>query len=127
MLKDIIENTQLLALDTWSRVIDAVASQPAKRETIRVGMARISRARGEYRELDTLLRQEAAQLETNHSEERKLLKEKQSTERTLMRERHAEVRVNAKSELRAVRSAVISDIDSGGVQAPLVEVELVQA
>jgi hypothetical protein len=127
MLKDIIENTQLLALGTWSRVIDAVAPQPTKRETIRVGMARVSRARGEYRELDTLLRREAVQLETNHSEERKLLKEKQSTERTQMRDRHAEVRVGAKAELRAVRSAVITDIGCGGAQAPLVEAELVPA
>jgi hypothetical protein len=127
MFKDMLENTQLFAMGAWNGVIDVIAPQPAKRETIRVGMARISRARGEYRELDTLRRQEAAQLETNHSEERKLLKEKQSTERTLMRERHAEVRVNAKSELRAVRSAVISDIDCGGVQVPLAEVQLVPA
>lgn len=119
MIKDILENAQLFALGTWNGVIDAISPQPAKRETIRVGMARVQKARAEYRELDALLRQESAQLTTNHTEERKLLSEKQNTERTQMRDRHAEVRVGAKSELRAVRSSVITDIIGTATTSPM--------
>jgi hypothetical protein len=119
MIKDILENAQLFALGTWNGVIDAIAPQPAKRETIRIGMARVQKARTEYRALDALLHQEAAQLATNHTEERKLLSEKQNTERTQMRSRHAEVRVGAKSELRAVRSSVITDIIGTATTSPM--------
>lgn len=110
MIKDILENAQLFALSTWNGVIDAISPNQAKRETIRIGLARVQRARGEYRAVDALLHQEATQLATNHKEERKLLSVKQGAEREQMRDRHATVRAGAQAELRTIRSSVVTTI-----------------
>jgi hypothetical protein len=110
MIKSIIENTQLFALDAWNSVVEVVAPQPAKREAIRIGMSRLNQARGKYRELDTMLRLEETQLNVTHKEERKLLAEKQKGEKESLRSRHNDTRTQAKEGVRQVRARVLSDI-----------------
>jgi hypothetical protein len=118
MLTDIIEDTQLFMLSTWNSVVDAVSPQPAKREAIRVGMSKLNLARAKYREVDSLLNQEAQQLDVNHKEERKLLAEKQKVEKESMKSRHSETRTQAREGVRQVRAMVLSDI--AGWQQPTV-------
>ena len=119
MIQDIIQNTQLAVLNTWSSIIDAVAPQAEKREAIRIGMARVNHARGVYRELDRMLTQEANELKVTHIEERKLLKEKQTSEVQVMSLRHKGVRADATEQVRKTRAFVLSGITgSAGVTAP---------
>jgi len=110
MITDIIQNTQLVVLNAWSGIIDAVAPQAEKREAIRVGMARVNHARGVYRELDKMLTQEANELKVTHIEERKLLKEKQVGETKALNARHTEVRTEASEQVRKTRAFVLSGI-----------------
>jgi hypothetical protein len=119
MLQDIIQDTQLVVMNVWSRIIDAVAPQVEKREAIRLGMARVNHARGVYRELDRMLTQEADELKVTHIEERKLLKEKQTSEVQVMSLRHKGVRTDAAEQVRKTRAGVISDISGAtSVAAP---------
>jgi hypothetical protein len=110
MIQDIIQNTQLVVMNAWSSIIDAVAPQVEKREAIRLGMARVNHARGLYRELDKLLTSEERELKVTHLEEKKQLKEKQTAEVNAMNLRHKDVRFGAKEQVRKTRAGVISDI-----------------